>query len=198
MEENNLFYCASKESTPMMAQYLATKSKYPGCILLFRMGDFFEMFFDDAKNASAILNIALTSRGKHLDQDIPMCGIPVAALDNYVGKLVKYGYKVAICDQMEDPQEAKKRGYKAVVKRDVTRILTAGTIIEDSLLSSNQNNYLMAVMPEINKKTSEIKTVSLSVIDISTGDFLVNTVVREEFMSTVEMYNPKEIILPTH
>ena len=198
MEDNNLFYCASKDTTPMMSQYFATKAQYPGCILLFRMGDFFEMFFDDAKTASSILNIALTSRGKHLEQDIPMCGIPVAALDNYVGKLVKYGYKVAVCDQIEDPQEAKKRGYKAIVKREVTRILTAGTLVEDNFLNSNKNNFLMAVVPEVVKKTAQIKTVSFAVIDISTGDFFVNTVIANEFDSTMDMYQPKEIIIPSY
>ncbi len=196
MEENSLFYCTSKDSTPMMTQYLGIKSQYPGCLLLFRMGDFYEMFFDDAKVASSALNIALTSRGKHLENDIPMCGVPAAALENYVGRLVKYGYKVAICDQVEDPKEAKKRGYKAVVKREVTRIITAGTIIEDSLLSSKTNNYLMAAIPDICKKTSKIKSVSFAAIDISTGDFFVNTVLSDEFSSAIEMYQPKELLVP--
>ncbi|MDR2794154.1 MAG: DNA mismatch repair protein MutS, partial [Holosporaceae bacterium] len=197
MEENSLFYCASKESTPMMTQYLSIKSQYPGCLLLFRMGDFYEMFFDDAKIAAPVLNIALTSRGKHLDSDIPMCGVPVATLENYLGRLVKYGYKVAICEQMEDPKEAKKRGYKAIVKREITRIITPGTIIEDSLLNACANNFLMSVVPDICKKTSKIKTVSFAAIDISTGDFFVNTVLSEEFSAVIEMYHPKEILVPS-
>jgi DNA mismatch repair protein MutS len=132
MEDNSLFYSSVKDTTPAMSQYLTFKSQYPGCLLLFRMGDFFELFFEDAKTASSILNIALTHRGKHMNEDVPMCGIPVVTLDAYVERLVKYGQKVAICDQVEDPQEAKKRGYKAIVKREITRILTAGTVIEES------------------------------------------------------------------
>jgi DNA mismatch repair protein MutS len=159
------------------------------------MGDFFEMFFDDAKVAASLLNIALTHRGKHMNEDIPMCGIPVANLDTYVGRLVKYGQKVAICDQVEDVQEAKKRGGKAVIRREVTRILTAGTIIEENLLNSNRNNFLMAVAPDICEKTEQIKTVSFAIIDISTGDFFVNTSPLNEFSSLLETYQPKEIVL---
>lgn len=181
----------------MMTQYLSIKSQYPGCLLLFRMGDFYELFFDDAKVASAALNIALTTRGKHMENDIPMCGVPAAALENYLGKLVKYGYKVAICEQMENPKEAKKRGYKAIVKREVTRIVTPGTIIEDGLLNLNKNNFLMAIVPDICKKTSKIKIISFAVIDISTGDFFVNTVIPKEFFVVMEMYQPKEILIPS-
>ncbi|MDR2781749.1 MAG: DNA mismatch repair protein MutS [Holosporaceae bacterium] len=195
MEENSLFYSTIKDATPAMSQYLTVKSQYPNCLLMFRMGDFYEMFFDDAKTASSILNIALTHRGKHMNEDIPMCGIPVANLDVYVGRLVKYGQKVAICDQMEDPQEAKKRGSKSVIKREVTRILTAGTIIEESLLNSNRNNFLMAVVPDICSKTEKIKTVSFAVIDISTSDFFVSTCMPDEFPSILETYSPKEILL---
>ena len=155
MEDNSLFYSTIKDATPVMSQYLTFKSQYPGCLLLFRMGDFFELFFEDAKIAASILNIALTHRGKHMNEDIPMCGIPVATLDTYVGRLVKYGQKVAVCDQVEDSQEAKKRGYKAVIRREVTRVLTAGTIIEESLLSSNRNNFLMYVVPDICRKTEK-------------------------------------------
>lgn len=200
MEDDTLFYVTSKDVTPMMTQYFEIKAQYPGCLLLFRMGDFFEMFFDDAKRASALLNIALTHRGKHKnDIDTPMCGIPVAALENYVGRLVRSGYKVAICDQMEDPQEAKKeRGYKAIVKRDVVRVITPGTIIEDSLLNFRSNNFLMAVVPEIAKKTATIKTISFATIDISTGDFFVNTVVKDDFSGIIGIYQPKEFLLPAH
>ncbi|GHU17754.1 DNA mismatch repair protein MutS [Alphaproteobacteria bacterium] len=198
MEEDSLFYCTSKDTTPMMTQYLSTKAQYPGCLLLFRMGDFYEMFFDDAKIASSVLSIALTSRGKHLENDIPMCGVPVAALDNYMERLVKYGYKVAICDQMEDPKEAKKRGgYKAIVKREVTRIVTAGTLIEDNLLSSRKNNFLMAIVPDMNKKTSKAKTISFAAIDISTGDFIVNTLLDNEFNMAMEVYQPRELLVPS-
>jgi DNA mismatch repair protein MutS len=160
------------------------------------MGDFYEMFFDDAKIASSVLNIALTSRGKHLGDDIPMCGVPVVSLDSYMERLVKYGYKVAICEQMEDPKEAKKRGYKAVVKREVTRIVTAGTLIEDNLLSSRKNNFLMSIVPDICKKTQQAKTVSFAAIDISTGDFIVNTLPGSEFSMAMEMYQPRELLVP--
>jgi DNA mismatch repair protein MutS len=198
MEDNNLFYATSKDTTPMISQYLAVKSQYPGCLLLFRMGDFYEMFFDDAKTAAPILNIALTSRGKHLDEDIPMCGVPVLTLDNYLGRLVKHGHKVAICEQTEDPKEAKKRGgYKAIVKREVIRIITPGTIIDDSLLNSRINNFLMSVIPEVCKRTAKIKTVSFATIDISTGDFFVNTVMGDEFSAAIEMYQPKELLIPS-
>jgi DNA mismatch repair protein MutS len=161
------------------------------------MGDFYELFFEDAKIASSILNIALTKRGKHLGENIPMCGVPVATVDAYIGRLVKYGQKVAICDQVEDPQEAKKRGYKALVKREVTRILTAGTIIEENLLNSNKNNFLMSVVPDVCSKTQKIKTVSFAAIDISTGDFFVNTCLEDEFPSVLEVYRPREVLIPS-
>ncbi|MDR2766228.1 MAG: DNA mismatch repair protein MutS, partial [Holosporaceae bacterium] len=197
MEEDSLFYSAIKDATPAMSRYFEIKSQYPGCLLLFRIGDFYEMFFDDAKVASSILNIALTHRGKHGNEDIPMCGIPVATLDNYLGKLVRYGQKIAVCDQMENPEEAKKRGHKAVIKREVTRIITAGTLLEDVLLNAEKNNYLMAIVPSICKKTSAVKTISFSAIDISTGDFFVNSVVKEEFPNIINVYAPKEVLVPS-
>lgn len=190
-----LFDSAEKDVTPLMGQYLAVKKKYQDCLLLFRLGDFFELFFDDAKKASAILNIALTHRGKHKNEDIPMCGIPAAAADTYIGRLVRHGERVVVCDQMENPEDAKKRGYKAIIKREVTRILTAGTIVEDELLKSKHNNFLMAIVPTMGKKDSGIKTVSFSAIDISTSDFFVNTVEYAEFSSILEMYHPKEILI---
>ncbi|MDR1362068.1 MAG: DNA mismatch repair protein MutS [Holosporaceae bacterium] len=196
MEEDSLFYCASRDVTPVMTQYLSVKAQYPGCLLLFRMGDFYELFFEDAKIASPLLNIALTSREK--GKDIPMCGVPVAALDSYLERLVKYGYRVAICEQMEDPAEAKKRrGYKAIVSREVTRVVTAGTIIEDNLLDSRRNNFLMSLVPDICKKTLKTKTVSFAAIDISTGDFLVNTITGDDLAITVESYQPRELLMPS-
>lgn len=192
---NDLFQATFKDSTPMMGQYLRVKAQYPDCLLLFRMGDFFELFFEDAKKASAILNIALTHRGKYQNEDVPMCGIPAAALDNYVGRLVRHGSRVVICDQVEHPEDARKRGNKAVIRREVTRIVTAGTLLEDGLLSSKRNNFLMAIVPRMNKKNTEIQSVSFATIDISTGDFFVNTVVSSEFSSILDLYHPKEIIL---
>lgn len=190
-----LFDETAKDTTPLMGQYLSIKSQYQDCLLLFRLGDFFELFFDDAKKASSILNIALTHRGKLKNEDIPMCGIPVASAETYIGRLVHHGEKVVICDQVENPEEAKKRGYNAIIKRQVTRILTAGTIIEDNLLKSKQNNYLVAIVPVFNKKNGDIKMISFSAIDISTSDFFVNTVSYEEFSSVLDLYNPKEILL---
>ena len=127
--------------TPMMAQYLETKKAYPDYLLFYRMGDFYEMFFDDAVAASKALDIALTKRGKLEGADVPMCGVPFHAYETYLSRLIKHGFKVAICEQMEDPKEAKKRGAKSVVKRDVIRLVTAGTLTEENLLDSRRNNF---------------------------------------------------------
>lgn len=195
MEEGNIFYKSISEATPMMSQYLAAKSECPDCLLLFRLGDFYECFFEDAKLASSILNIVLTKRGKSEGEDIPMCGIPVATIDNYVGKLIKSGQKVAICEQLESPLDAKKRGYKAIVKREVTRIISAGTLVEDNLLTSKENNYLMSVVPVCKRKKDQIDDVSFSLIDISTGAFFVNTVPAQKINSIFETYRPKEVLI---
>ncbi len=196
MEDNILYYKALKDSTPMMSQYLSAKVECQDCLLLFRLGDFYELFFEDAKIASSALNIVLTHRGKTQDgEDIPMCGIPVASVDNYVSRLIKAGHKVAICEQMEDPKEAKKRGYKAVVKREITRIISAGTLVEDDLLTYNKNNYLMSLVPIRKRKKDDFDQISFSLIDISTGDFFVNTVAYSEIGSVLENYSPKEILI---
>lgn len=135
-----------KLQTPMMQQYLNIKFEHQDCYLLFRMGDFYELFFEDAKEVSKILSIALSKRGKIGDDEIPMCGVPHHALENYLPKILELGLKVAICDQLESPEAAKKReGYKAVVKRDVVRIITPGTVLEDSVLNSNRPNYLICI-----------------------------------------------------
>lgn len=195
MEDNLLYYKALKDSTPMMSQYIAAKSECQDCLLLFRLGDFYELFFEDAKIASAALNIVLTHRGKVKGEDIPMCGIPVATIDNYVSRLIKAGHKVAVCEQLENPKDAKKRGYKAVVKRAITRIISAGTLVEDNLLTYNKNNYLMSLVPVCKKKKDKIDQVSFALIDISTGEFLVNTVDYPEISSVLENYSPKEILI---
>src|SRR4051795_10672002 len=122
-------------ATPMMAQYLEIKAANPGCLLFYRMGDFYELFFDDAEVASRALGITLTKRGKHLGADIPMCGVPIHAADDYLQKLIALGHRVAVCEQVEDPAEARKRGAKSVVRRDVIRLVTPGTITEDNLLA---------------------------------------------------------------
>src|SRR5215471_10330506 len=114
------------DASPLMAQYLAVKRAHPDHLLFYRMGDFYELFFEDAAKASAALAIALTKRGRHDGEDIPMCGVPVHAAEGYLAKLIRQGFKVAVCEQLEDPAEAKKRGSKAVVRRDVVRIVTPG------------------------------------------------------------------------
>ena len=196
MEDNLLYYKALKEATPMMSQYFEAKEESVDSLLLFRLGDFYELFFEDAKVASSVLNLVLTHRGKTQNgEDIPMCGIPVATIDNYVSRLIKAGYKVAVCEQLEDPKEAKKRGYKAIVKRAVTRIISAGTLIEDDLLTYNKNNFLMSVVPVSKKKKDKIDQISFALIDISTGNFLVNTVGYSEISSVLENYAPKEILI---
>src|SRR5262249_60217758 len=118
-------------ATPAMTQYFAAKRAHPDCLLFYRMGDFYELFFEDALKAAPILDIALTKRGQHAGQDIPMCGVPAHAVDAYLSKAIRRGFKVAVCEQMEDPTEAKKRGPKAGVRREVGRIGTPGTITEE-------------------------------------------------------------------
>jgi DNA mismatch repair protein MutS len=120
---------AEAGATPMMAQYLEVKRRHPGALLFYRMGDFFELFFEDAEVAARALDLTLTRRGKHLGADIPMCGVPVHSHEAYLLRLIRAGHRVAICDQLEDPAEAKKRGAKSVVRRDVTRVVTPGTTI---------------------------------------------------------------------
>src|SRR6202171_6064072 len=129
-------------ATPMMAQYLEIKAANPGCLLFYRMGDFYELFFDDAEVASRALGIALTKRGRHLGADIPMCGVPIERADEYLHRLIASGHRVAVCEQLEDPAEAKRRGAKSVVKRDVVRLGRRGTLTEDALLEARRNNYL--------------------------------------------------------
>jgi len=132
------------EVTPMMAQYLEIKAAHPDALLFYRMGDFYEMFFDDAVAAAEALDIALTKRGKHGGEDIPMCGVPVHAAEGYLLTLIRKGFRVAVGEQLESPAEAKKRGYKAVVKRDVVRVVTPGTLTEDALLDARSHNDLAA------------------------------------------------------
>src|SRR5690606_37646803 len=132
-------------ATPMMQQYLEIKAVNMDSLLFYRMGDFYELFFEDPEIASRTLGITLTKRGKLQGEDIPMCGVPVHAADDYLQKLIGFGHRVAVCEQMEDPAEARKRGSKSVVRRDVTRLVTPGTITEDKLLDPSEANYLMAL-----------------------------------------------------
>src|SRR5436190_7011565 len=135
----------STRVTPMMEQYLEIKTANPDGLLFYRMGDFYELFFADAEIASRALGIVLTRRGKHLGRDIPMCGVPVERADEYLHRLIALGHRVAVCEQVEDPAEARKRGNKSVVRRDVVRLVTPGTLTEDTLLDARRNNYLCAI-----------------------------------------------------
>lgn len=180
--------------TPMMAQYLDIKSKHQDYLLFYRMGDFYEMFFDDAVTASKALDIALTKRGKHDGQDIPMCGVPFHAYESYLAKLIRQGYKVAICEQTEDPKEAKKRGYKAVVQRDVIRLVTPGTLTEDNLLDSKRNNFILS-LAKLNDN------LGLAWLDLSTGDFYTQEISLKDkdeaviLSSALARLSPVEILV---
>lgn len=159
-----------KSPTPVMAQYLKAKEDYPDALVFFRMGDFYELFFEDAKTAAAALDIALTKRGQHKGEEIPMCGVPAHSAEGYLAKLVRSGFKVAICDQMESPEEAKKRGYKSIVRREVTRIITPGTLTEESLLDARSNNRLGALIFGLTGMDA-----ALAWADVSTGEFAVTS-----------------------
>jgi DNA mismatch repair protein MutS len=180
--------------TPMMEQYLEIKADNPDCLLFYRMGDFYELFFEDAEEASRALGIALTKRGKHLGEDIPMCGVPVHAADDYLQKLIRSGYRVAVCEQTEDPAEAKKRGSKAVVRREVVRLVTPGTITEDALLDSRSNNYLTALFRVPSSTTAPGETYALASLDISTGEFLLSEVMGNDLAGEMTRLRPGEVI----
>jgi DNA mismatch repair protein MutS len=173
----------------MMAQYLAIKRAHPDCLLFYRMGDFYELFFDDAVKAAAALDIALTKRGKHLGEDIQMCGVPIRSYEIYLSKLVRSGFKVAICEQMEDPAEAKKRGAKSVVARDVVRLVTPGTLTEDNLLDSRAHNYLAAV-------AEAQGLIGLAWVDVSTGDFAMQSVDPNQLGAALARLAPGEVLVP--
>ncbi|HEY9548291.1 MAG TPA: DNA mismatch repair protein MutS, partial [Kiloniellaceae bacterium] len=172
--------------TPMMVQYLEIKQAHPGCLLFYRMGDFYEMFFQDAEQAAAALDIALTKRGQHLGEDIAMCGVPVHAADGYLARLIRKGFKVAICEQMGDPAEARKRGGKSVVKRGVVRVVTPGTITEDELLDARTHNYLAALAEAGGE-------LGLAWLDISTGAFLTQPVPPAGLAATLARLAPGEL-----
>lgn len=176
-------------TTPMMAQYLAIKAEHADCLLFYRMGDFYELFFDDAVKAAEALDIALTKRGKHLGEDIAMCGVPVHSHEAYLQKLIRKGFKVALCEQMEDPAEARKRGGKTLVRREAVRIITPGTLTEDSLLDSRRANYLAAV--------AEVGGgLGLAWVDVSTGDFRVQAVGEKMLGAALARLAPGELLVP--
>lgn len=180
---------ASEGHTPMMAQYHALKAQYPDALLFYRMGDFYEMFFDDAIKASECLDITLTKRGKNQGDEIPMCGVPFHSYEPYLAKLIRSGFKVAICEQTETPEAAKKRGgYKALVNRDVIRVVTQGTLTEDTLLNARENNYLACVCETAG-------AFGLSWLDLSTGEFLVQAAERDQLSAALDRIGPSEILL---
>ena len=176
----------------MMEQYIEIKAANPDALLFYRMGDFYELFFADAEIASRALGIALTKRGKHQGADIPMCGVPVHAADDYLQKLIAGGFRVAVCEQLEDPAEAKKRGSKSVVKRDVVRLVTPGTITEEKLLAPSEASFLMSLG---RVKGGAENSYALAWIDISTGTFRVAETTEERLATDIFRVDPKELIL---
>jgi DNA mismatch repair protein MutS len=177
------------ETTPMMAQYLAIKREHPDCLLFYRMGDFYELFFADAVEAARALDIALTKRGRHAGEDIPMCGVPVHAAETYLARLIRHGFRVAICEQMEDPAEAKKRPGKPPVKRGVVRIVTPGTLTEDTLLDARRNNFLAAL-------AESQGGLALGWLDLSTGEFATEALAPADIAAALARLAPGEILLP--
>src|SRR5450755_3187412 len=181
--------------SPMLEQYIEIKAANPDCLLFYRMGDFYEMFFDDAETASRALGIMLTKRGKHLGADIPMCGVPVERADEYLHRLIALGHRVAVCEQLEDPAEARKRGNKSVVRRDVVRLVTPGTLTEDTLLDAKRNNYLLAVARARLSSAGEDARFALGWIDISTGEFRITECDRLSLSAEIARLEPSEVLV---
>src|SRR6476469_6711126 len=184
---------AAARVTPMMEQYLEIKAANPGLLLFYRMGDFYELFFEDAEIASRALGIMLTKRGKHQGMDIPMCGVPVERSDDYLHRLIAKGHRVAVCEQMEDPAAARARGNKSVVRRDVVRLVTPGTLTEDTLLDARTNNYLLAIARARGSAGSD--RIGLAWIDISTSEFIVTECATGALAATLARINPNEAIV---
>jgi len=181
-------------ATPVMEQYIEIKAANPDCLLFYRMGDFYELFFEDAEVAASALGIVLTKRGKHLGRDIPMCGVPIHRADEYLNRLIALGHRVAVCEQLEDPAEAKKRGSKSVVRRDVIRVVTPGTLTEDTLLDAKRNNYLLAIA-RARASIAEESRFALAWIDISTGEFRIAECDRAGLAAEIARLEPGEIIV---
>src|SRR5258708_18272563 len=184
---------AAARVTPMMEQYLEIKAANPGLLLFYRMGDFYELFFEDSEIASKAHGIMLTKRGKHQGMDIPMCGVPVERSDDYSHRLIAQGHRVAVCEQMEDPAAARARGNKSVVRRDVVRLVTPGTLTEDTLLDARTNNYLLATARA--RASSGGDRIGLAWIDISTSEFIVTECSTGELAATLSRINPNEAIV---
>ncbi|MDP8916703.1 MAG: DNA mismatch repair protein MutS, partial [Pseudomonadota bacterium] len=175
--------------TPVMAQFFEAKARQPDALLFFRMGDFYELFFEDAEKAAGALGIALTKRGKHGTQDIPMAGVPVHAAEAYLAKLIRAGFKVAVCEQMEDPAEARKRGSKAVVRRDLVRVVTPGTLTEEGLLDARGSNRLAAVSVRAGQ-------AALASVELSTGEVESLLVDRDGLAAAMAALGPSETLVP--
>jgi DNA mismatch repair protein MutS len=176
------------DATPMMRQYLAVKAAHPDHLVFYRMGDFYEMFFEDAVKASAALDIALTKRGQHLGEDIKMCGVPVHSHEAYLSRLIRQGFKVAVCEQTEDPAEAKKRGAKSVVERAVVRVITPGTLTEDALLDARAHNYLCALAEAQGE-------LGLAWLDLSTADFAAQPILPGQLAAALARLAPGELLV---
>jgi DNA mismatch repair protein MutS len=177
----------------MMEQYLEIKAAHQGLLLFYRMGDFYELFFEDAELASKALGIVLTKRGKHNGLDIPMCGVPVERAEDYLHRLIEKGFRVAVCEQTEDPAAARARGNKSVVRRDVIRLVTPGTLTEDTLLDARANNYLLAIAR--NRASGGNDRFGLAWIDISTAEFMVTECSTAELAATLARINPNEVVV---
>ena len=180
---------APPETTPLMAQYHAIKAAHPDCLLFYRMGDFYELFFADAERASAALDIALTKRGKHDGDDIAMCGVPVVSAEAYLARLIRKGFRVAVCEQVEDPAAARKRGPKAVVRREVVRVVTPGTLTEEALLEPRRANYLAAAA----RAGGEL---ALAWLDVSTGEFQTAETTEAALPAELARLDPGELLAP--
>ncbi len=184
----NIMSFVKEKNTPVMEQYLNLKAQYKDHLLFYRLGDFYELFFDDAIKAAKLLNIVLTKRGNSCGQDIPMCGVPAHSSESYLHKLIDLGFKVAICDQLETADEAKKRGYKSIVKRDVVRVVTPGTIIEDSLLEDKSNNYLASIVEQNDE-------YAISWLELSTGKFFHTLTSLKALDSDLLRISPRELLI---
>src|SRR6266850_3072176 len=174
--------------TPMMRQYHAVKQETPDALLLFRLGDFYELFFEDAVTASRELEITLTARNKERENPVPMCGVPYHAADGYIARLLRKGYKVAICDQMEPPQKGVK-----LVKREITRVITPGTVTDTNILAPGENNFLLAL-------TDRDDQLGCALLDISTGELRASQFSGADrwsrLMLDVEHFSPREVLFP--
>lgn len=185
---------SADKPSPMMQQYIEIKVAHPDTLLFYRMGDFYELFFGDAEIASRTLGIVLTKRGKHLGEDIPMCGVPVDKAEDYLERLIAAGHRVAVCEQTESPAEARKRGSKSVVRREVVRLVTPGTITEDRLLEPGRSNWLAAVA---RRRLSDTQwSYAVAAADISTGRFMVSEISANALMAEIARLEPREIIVP--